>query len=102
MHDIFMEKTYFVYIMTSLSGTLYIGVTNDLVRRTYEHREGLEKGFTKKYGCKRLVYFEDTNDVSVALEREKYLKQFNGKRKERLIRTTNPSWSDLWWQIRDS
>jgi putative endonuclease len=66
-----MEKTFWVYILASaLGGTLYIGVTNDLVRRTYEHRMGLADGFTKKYGIHRLVYFEQYNDVESAIQRE--------------------------------
>jgi putative endonuclease len=71
-------KTYWVYILASaLRGTLYIGVTNDLVRRIYEHRMDLADGFTKKYGIHRLVYFEQYNDVEAAIQREKRLKKWN-------------------------
>lgn len=97
-----MNKSYFVYIMCSVRGTLYLGVTGNLVQRAYQHRMGKMCGFSKRYGCTRLVYFEETSDVWSALEREKYLKQFNRKRKERLIRSFNPTWADLWWRIRDS
>jgi len=89
------ERQYFVYIMASRSGTLYIGVTNDLVRRVYEHKRGLFEGFSKKYGCTRLVYFEETEDVTSVIEREKALKGWLRKKKEELIRTMNPGWIDL-------
>lgn len=89
------EYQFFVYILASESGTLYIGMTNDLERRIREHKSGTIEGFTKKYGCKRLVYFEETNDVWAALEREKYLKTWNRRRKEELIAETNPKWKDL-------
>lgn len=92
-------KTYFTYIVASESGTLYIGVTNDLVRKIFEHREGFVDGFTRKYGSKKPVYFESTEDVYAAIEREKYLKSWNRKRKERLIREMNPSWKDLYEDI---
>ncbi|NIV99567.1 GIY-YIG nuclease family protein, partial [Candidatus Saccharibacteria bacterium] len=62
-----MDRQYYVYIMSSISGVLYIGITNDLKRRVYEHKEGLIEGFTKKYRAKKLVYFETTNNVEVAI-----------------------------------
>ena len=81
-----MEKTYWVYILASaLGGTLYVGVTNDLVRRIYEHRMGLAEGFTKKYEVHRLVYFEQYHDVEMAIRREKRLKKWNRAWKIRLI-----------------
>lgn len=86
---------YFVYIMASDSGTLYIGVTNNLERRVYQHQHGLIEGFTKKYDCKKLVYFEHTTEIQGALAREKELKGWIRKRKEALIKTKNPSWKDL-------
>jgi putative endonuclease len=86
---------YYVYITASASGTLYVGVTNDLVRRMHEHRTGSADGFSKKYGCKKLVYFEETTEVFTALEREKSLKGWLRKKKEDLIRTVNPGWIDL-------
>jgi putative endonuclease len=73
-----MEKTYWVYILASrIGGTLYIGVTNDLVRRTYQHRMGLVDGFTKDYAVHRLVHFEQYNDIDAAIRREKRLKKWN-------------------------
>jgi putative endonuclease len=95
-----MEKTYWVYILASAQGgTLYIGVTNDLVRRIYEHRMGLAEGFTKKYEIHRLVYFEQYDDVENAIRREKRLKKWNRAWKNRLIEEVNPDWVDLYPQI---
>lgn len=88
---------YFVYIMASRkNGTLYVGVTNDLVRRAYEHREGLIDGFTKDYGVKRLVYFESFDDVTYAIAREKRLKEWQRQWKIDLIQKENPNWDDLY------
>ena len=78
-----------------LNGTLYVGVTNDLARRVWEHREGLADGFTKKYGLKRLVYAEPHADIRFALQREKNLKHWSRAWKVRLILETNPNWDDL-------
>ena len=95
-----MEKTYLVNILASaLGGTLYIGVTNNLARRIYEHRMGLADGFTKKYGIHRLVYFEQYNDIEIAIQREKRLKKWNRAWKIRLIEEANPNWDDLYPQI---
>lgn len=89
--------SYYVYILASKRhGTLYIGVTNDLIRRVDEHRRGLTPGFTKRYGVKRLVYFEETNDVTIAIWREKCLKKWYRKWKVRLIEEDNPTWRDLY------
>lgn len=90
-----MQKSYFVYILASDSGTLYIWVTNDLERRIYEHKNGLVEWFTKTYNCKKLVYFEETNDVHSSIEREKQLKKWNRAWKEKLIKDINPHWEDL-------
>ncbi|WP_420348994.1 GIY-YIG nuclease family protein [Pelagibius sp.] len=88
---------YYVYILASQPhGTLYIGVTNDLVRRVYEHREGLADGFTKRHRVKRLVYFEQCADVERALQREKTLKHWKRDWKIALIEDENPHWTDLW------
>ncbi len=88
---------YFVYIMASgLRGTLYIGVTNDLVRRAYEHREGLINGFSKRYDVKSLVHFELFDDVEAAIRREKRLKHWNRQWKIDLIERLNPEWDDLY------
>jgi len=89
-------KSYFVYILTNQSrGTLYVGVTNDLERRLAEHREGLNSGFTKKYGLDVLVYFEETSDIEAAILREKQLKNWRRQWKINLIETTNSEWKDL-------
>lgn len=91
------ERAYYVYILASrLGGTLYIGVTNDLVRRTYQHREKLVKGFTQKYGVSRLVYYEAFGEVGAAIRREKQMKQWNRAWKIRLIEEKNPNWDDLY------
>jgi len=91
-----MPKTYYVYILSSKrNGTLYIGITNDLERRIYEHKNHLVKGFTGKYNVSNLVYFEQTDDIQVALQREKQLKKWNRKWKIELIEKINPEWKDL-------
>ena len=92
---------YYVYLMTnSNKNVLYTGVTNDLVRRVYEHKNHLDKGsFTDRYNIEYLVYFESTSDVTAAIEREKQIKGWNRKRKEKLIASKNPSWDDLYQQI---
>jgi putative endonuclease len=88
-------KTYYVYILASSSGTLYTGVTNDLFRRVYEHKQKLVDGFTKKYDVNRLVYYEETHDVNSALLREKQIKGWLRKKKIALIESMNPKWEDL-------
>jgi putative endonuclease len=88
-------KHYFVYIMTNQKGTLYTGVTSDLERRIEEHKAGRIPGFTKKYKINRLVYFEETNDIRQALEREKQIKGWKRDRKKNLIEAVNPQWKDL-------
>ena len=88
-------KQYCVYIMTNKSRTLYVGVTNDLQRRVYEHKNKLIEGFTKKYNITRLVYYEPMNDVRVAIAREKQIKGWLRARKIALIDSTNPQWKDL-------
>ena len=88
---------YYVYIMASQpNGTLYIGMTNDLVRRVYEHREGLVEGFTKRYGVKTLVYFEAHDRAELAIQREKTLKHWVRDWKIALIERDNPNWDDLY------
>jgi putative endonuclease len=90
-------KDYCVYILASKrNGTLYIGVTNDLLRRVREHRLGLIAGFTKQHGVHRLVYFEQTSSISAAITREKQLKKWNRRWKLRLIEESNPYWRDLY------
>jgi putative endonuclease len=95
-----MDRTYWVYILASqLGGTLYIGVTNDLVRRIYEHRHGLADGFTKTYEVHRLVYFEQFDQIEFAILREKRLKKWKRAWKIRLIEEHNPDWVDLYPHI---
>lgn len=81
--------------MTNYSKTLYVGITSDLIKRVYEHKNKLVQGFTKKYNITKLVYFEDTNDVNAAIEREKQIKGWLRSKKIALIKSTNPSWTDL-------
>jgi putative endonuclease len=90
-----MPRTYYVYIMASASRTLYIGVTNNLRRRVYEHAHKRVPGFTAKYNIARLVHFETTSSVTAALAREKQLKTWRRDRKLAFIETTNPGWRDL-------
>ena len=89
-----MIRQYYVYIMTNHSGTLYTGITNDLVRRVGEHKL-TPTGFVKKYRTSRLVYFEQTSDVRSALEREKQIKGWLRDTKIALVKSTNPTWRDL-------
>lgn len=89
------SKQYYIYILASNSRVLYIGVTGDLKRRFAQHHQKLVEGFTKKYNVKRLVYFESTQNVMAALEREKELKGWLRSRKITLIESTNPTWRDL-------
>lgn len=90
-------KCYYVYILTNDWGNvMYIGVTNDLERRLFEHRQELADGFTKKYHVHKLVYFEETTDVRAALEREKQLKGWSRQKKNALVETVNPKWEDLY------
>jgi len=87
---------YFVYILSNWDDSvLYIGVTSNLERRLYEHRNGLVEGFTKKYNVHKLVYFQHTNDVYSAISREKQLKNWNRGKKNALISRMNPQWRDL-------
>ncbi|MDD5223799.1 MAG: GIY-YIG nuclease family protein [bacterium] len=88
-------NSYFVYVMTNKSRTLYIGVTNNLARRVFEHKNHLIEGFTKKYQITKLVYYEETSDIQEALKREKQLKGWLRKKKIDLIELMNPDWQDL-------
>ncbi|HEY4688587.1 MAG TPA: GIY-YIG nuclease family protein [Anaerolineae bacterium] len=90
-----MNRQYYVYIMTNMSRTLYTGVTNDLVRRVYQHAHKLVPGFTSKYNITRLVYFEATPDVRWAIAREKQIKGWLRAKKITLIESVNPGWEDL-------
>lgn len=86
---------YYLYIMASDYGTLYVGMTNNLERRVEEHKMGIIEGFSKKYGCKKLAYFEESNDVNEIIDREKQIKKWRREKKETLIKLLNPSWKDL-------
>ena len=88
-------KDYYVYILTNNSKTLYIGVTNNLERRIYEHKNKLFEGFSKKYNLTKLVYYEATSDVNAAIKREKQLKNWRREWKISLIERVNPEWKDL-------
>jgi putative endonuclease len=89
-----------VYIMTNRpNGTLYVGVTSDLARRIWEHREDVIDGFTKRYGLKRLVHVERYDDITTALQREKNLKHWSRAWKVALILKANPHWDDLYEQL---
>ena len=90
----------FVYIVASKpKGTLYTGVTSDLPRRIYEHREGLVPGFTRKYECKHLVWYEQHFNVADAIQREKSIKRYYRQWKINLIESLNPRWDDLYEQL---
>ena len=87
---------YYIYILSNwCDSVLYLGVTSNLLRRLYEHKNHLVKGFTKKYNVHKLVYFETTGDVRAALEREKQLKGWTRAKKNALIAKSNPTWVDL-------
>ena len=88
-------RTYYVYIMASRSRVLYIGVTNDIVRRVWQHRQRSIKGFSRKYNTTRLVYLEQAENSTAAIAREKVLKGWLRTRKVALIESLNPSWDDL-------
>lgn len=87
---------YYVYLLTNWNNkVIYVGVTNNLERRTYEHKNKLIKGFTEKYNVNKLVYFEETQDVSVAIGREKETKKWRREKKNQLVNFMNPKWDDL-------
>jgi putative endonuclease len=88
-------KTYFVYILTNQSRTLYVGMTNNLARRVAQHKEGEVPGFTKRYRIKRLVYFEEFRNVRDAIAREKEIKGWRRAKKTALIESLNPRWDEI-------
>ena len=92
---------YYVYILSNdHKNVIYTGVTNDLVRRVYEHKNHLDKSsFTSRYNVENLVYYEVTTDIDSAIAREKQIKGWNRKRKDKLIEMTNPKWNDLYESI---
>jgi len=90
------QKRYYVYLLTNNNdNVMYIGVTNNLQRRIYEHKNKLVKGFTEKYNVHKLVYYEETPDIRVALEREKEIKKWRREKKDGLVLSINPEWRDL-------
>ena len=90
-----MAKSYCVYILTNRTGTLYVGVTDDLARRLWQHRSGEFPGFTSRYGLDRLIYYESFDWIEEAIAREKQIKRWRRDKKIKLIATMNPEWKDL-------
>jgi len=91
-----MSKKYYVYLLTNWNDeVMYIGMTNHLESRMYEHKRKLAKGFTSKYNVHKLVYFEEGNDVQAAIAREKEIKKWRREKKNNLVKTLNPEWRDL-------
>jgi putative endonuclease len=94
------EHQYYVYILTTAGNSvLYTGVTNDLIRRVYEHKNNLVPGFTKRYNVHKLVYFETGEDIVAAIEREKQIKSLDRKKKIAMIDVFNPDWHELYDEI---
>jgi len=95
-----MEKASYVYILASgLNGTLYIGVTSNLIKRVWEHRESVVDGFSKQYGIKNLVWYEVHTEITEAIRREKQIKKWERRWKVELIQKSNPRWRDLYADI---
>jgi len=95
-----IKNQYYIYILASKrNGVLYIGVTSNLVKRIYEHKNNTIEGFSKKYHIHKLVYYETTNDIGSAIRREKQLKKWNRKWKLELIEKNNPEWRDLYFEM---
>lgn len=90
-----LDYEFYIYLLASLSGTLYVGVTDDIARRFWEHKHDKIEGFSKRYQCHKLVYYECYQYIDEAIRREKQLKRWNRKKKEWLIKRTNPHWEDL-------
>lgn len=94
------EYRYYVYILTKArNSTFYVGVTNDLIRRVWEHKEGVADGFTKKYGIKILVYYELHDNIEHAIRREKLIKRWKRSMKMQAIERMNPNWNDLYYEL---
>jgi len=90
------DKKYYVYLITNWNNTtLYLGMTNDLLRRIYEHKHKKVRGFSEKYNLNKLVYFEETRDVLSAISREKEIKKWRREKKNNLVNSINPQWKDL-------
>jgi putative endonuclease len=94
-------KNYYIYILASKKdGVIYTGVTDNLIRRVFEHKEGSVEGFSKKYFVKKLVYFETTSDINSAINREKQIKRWKREWRVELIEEDNPNWLDLYDNIK--
>ncbi len=93
------NKSYYIYIISSFKKVLYIGITSNLRKRIWEHREGVVDGFTKKYNIKMLVYYEVYDDPETAIKREKQLKRWRREKKLKLIESMNPEWKDLYEEL---
>ena len=94
------NHNYYIYILTNkYNKVLYVGMTNDLVRRLYEHKNKLIEGFTKKYNIDKLVYYEHTSNIEAAIAREKEIKKWRREKKNKLIETNNPDWKDLIYEL---
>ncbi len=90
------QKSYYVYLMTNIhNSVLYLGVTNNLIRRVYEHKNKLFEGFTSRYNIQKLVYFEETGEVQDAITRVKQIKKWRRQKKNDLVESMNPEWNDL-------
>jgi putative endonuclease len=95
-----LAKQYYVYLLTNFTNkVLYVGVTNDLKRRVYEHKNGLVDGFTRRYHVKKLVYYEIGQDIEGVILREKQIKAGSRKKKDELVGRMNPDWNDLYDQL---
>jgi len=95
-----LTRSYYVYLLASRrKGTVYVGVTNDLAKRVWQHKQGLVEGFTKRYGVRTLVWYEQTESIEAAIVREKQIKNWNRDWKIELIEASNPEWKDLYEQI---
>jgi putative endonuclease len=95
-----IKNQYYIYILANKrNGTLYIGVTSNLVERVYEHKNNIIEGFSKKYNIHKLIYYEINNDIESAIRREKQLKKWNRKWKMNLIEKSNPEWKDLYYEL---
>ena len=98
-----MAHTYYVYLLTNWNNkVMYVGMTNNLERRMYEHKKQLVKGFTQKYNINKLVYFEETQEVNTAIMREKEIKKWRRRKKDFLVNNANPQWKDLSIDFQDS
>ena len=96
------QHSYYVYLLSNWNHhVLYVGITNDLARRIYEHKQKLVKGFTEKYNVSKLVYFEETSDVRSPLAREKEIKKWRREKKDALVQSVSPEWLDLMTERKD-